>query len=281
MTEKPSDAATFSRQQYATADKFKARIYLHANFSTNKYPWPLWVFDQIHAGDHANVLELGCGNGLLWMANAGRIPAHWNITLSDYSEGMLDATRKSLEQVSHDFTYEAIDAHSIHYPDHTFDTVIANHMLYHLSDRPKGLSEIARILKPGGSFYATTIGSNNMLEMKQLMRQFDPDTNYDRVLGSIEANFSLDNGQAQLERYFDSVEVRYYEDGLVVTEADAIVNYVLSCNGLQDDEIVLAPDRAEEFRSFVAAVMEETGSIRITKESGIFVGRSVLENSPL
>ena len=64
------------------------------------------------------------------------------------------------------FTFEKIDAQSIPYRTDSFDAVIANHMLYHIPDLGKTLSEIRRVLKPEGHLYATTVGLNHMAELR-------------------------------------------------------------------------------------------------------------------
>lgn len=260
------------QHQYADSGKFSARIYLHQAFRTNPYPWPCWVFDQFSRPGPAKVLELGGGNGLLWMANARRIPDNWDITVSDISEGMLADARSNLAELSGRLHFQAADAERIPYSDGEFDIVIANHMLYHVDNRRQALSEIKRVLKPDGVFYASTIGSLNMLEMKQLVVQFDPQTKYDRVLGGIESRFSLENGRAQLLQVFGEVETALYEDALKVTDSDAIVRYVLSLNGIEADRMVLDPGRAEAFKEFLDRSMEQSGgAIHISKASGIFI----------
>jgi hypothetical protein len=57
-------ASGLKEQQYNDSSKFSDRIYLHSKFSTNKYPWPHWVFDNIDKTRNARVLELGCGIGI-------------------------------------------------------------------------------------------------------------------------------------------------------------------------------------------------------------------------
>jgi len=47
-------------------------------------------------------------------------------------------------------TVERIDATDIHYPDHFFDCIICNHVLEHIPDLTKALSEFLRVLKKGG-----------------------------------------------------------------------------------------------------------------------------------
>ncbi len=36
-----------------------------------------------------SILEVGCGNGAMWVENRKKIPSDINIVLSDCSEGML------------------------------------------------------------------------------------------------------------------------------------------------------------------------------------------------
>src|ERR1700758_5420037 len=75
-------------EQYKDAANLNARIQLHARFSTNKRGWNRWVFDQFKIPPNGRILELGCGPGKLWSSNLDGIGADWQITLSDFSEGM-------------------------------------------------------------------------------------------------------------------------------------------------------------------------------------------------
>ena len=45
-------------QQYRNASNLDARMQLHQRFSTNKYGWHRWVFDQLRLPAKARVLEL-------------------------------------------------------------------------------------------------------------------------------------------------------------------------------------------------------------------------------
>jgi SAM-dependent methyltransferase len=49
-----------------------------------------------------------------------------------------------------EFGPERIDVTAIDYPDGTFDAVICNHVLEHVPDDRRAMSEIRRVLKPGG-----------------------------------------------------------------------------------------------------------------------------------
>jgi ubiquinone/menaquinone biosynthesis C-methylase UbiE len=258
-------------QQYKDSFKFNARVALHAKYSTNKYPWPLWIFDQIDQVKDAHVLELGCGNGLLWKANAIRIPQDWNLTLSDFSQGMLKETQNNLNAQIKNVAYIEIDAEEIKYPDNTFDIVIANNILYHVRHIKKALAEISRVLKADGKLYSTTMGSNHMKELKSIMAEFNPSSKYEDSLSVLAESFSLKNGEQQLKEFFAEVKLVTYQDSLEVTDAEAIVNYFLSCNGLTRDTIVLKEDEQARFKDFIARKIAAKGKIYISKESGMFI----------
>jgi ubiquinone/menaquinone biosynthesis C-methylase UbiE len=254
----------YLREQYQNASNLNDRIQIHVRFSTNRYGWHLWVFDQIKLAKHALVLELGCGPGWLWKENLARIPAGWEITLTDFSRGMLEEARRNLVG-GRPFAFEVADAQAIPFDAAAFDAVIANHMLYHVPDPSRALAEIRRVLKPGGRFYATTVGETHLRELHDLATHFDP------ALvgwgGSLTHSFRLENGAAQLVPFFDRVALYRYDDALVVTEAEPIVAFVAS----SDARNLLNGSRRAEFTQFVEHELQACGgAIRITKDSGIF-----------
>jgi ubiquinone/menaquinone biosynthesis C-methylase UbiE len=246
--------------QYQTSANLDARIQLHERFSTNKYDWMLWVFDQFALPTTAQLLEVGCGTGLLWQTNLARLPAGWTITLSDQSAGMLQQALQNLGDQAIRFRFEQFNTEAIPLPDASLDAVIANHMLYHVADLAKALGEIRRVLKPGGRLYAATNGENHMKELRELVRSFVPGA-YEWVR---HAHFSLEDGAQWLATYFDQVELRGFASDLLVTEVEPLVAYVLSMH-----EIPAA--RQAEFTHFVEQQLEANqGALRIQKAGGLF-----------
>src|SRR5262245_36483808 len=109
---KLADPDYLLNQQYRDASNLNARIELHKRFSTNAYNWYLWVFDRLKTPPQSRVLELGCGPGRLWVENLDRIPPGWDITLSDFSPGMIAEARGNLAAASRPFAFERVDAQS-------------------------------------------------------------------------------------------------------------------------------------------------------------------------
>jgi ubiquinone/menaquinone biosynthesis C-methylase UbiE len=141
-----SDQTYLLTKQYQNASNLEARIALHARFSTNTYGYYPWIFDRLGLPPHSRILELGCGTGLLWLENMDRIPKGWDVTLSDFSPGMLQEAQQNLRGSRRPFAFAVIDAQAIPYEDESFDGVIANHMLFHVPDRPRAFVEIRRVL---------------------------------------------------------------------------------------------------------------------------------------
>lgn len=253
--------------QYKTADNLTARVDLHKAFSTNKYSWFRWVFDQLDLPSNARILEIGCGRGDLWQENISKVPANWDITLSDFSEGMLAETKTNLAAAAHSFKFKQIDIRAIPFDDDQFDAVIANHMLYHVPDRDNALHEVSRVIGPGGKFYATTVSAGHMSELTQLVGEFTgEEISFDFDCRRLD--FVLENGSVQLEPFFESIEMRQYDDALVVTEIEPLENYVWSGRFKQ-----ALKGRRNKFHEFLKARMKEQGAIHISKDSGIFICR--------
>jgi ubiquinone/menaquinone biosynthesis C-methylase UbiE len=247
-------------QQYKTAANLDARIQLHERFSVEPYPWMRWVFDKCSAPSDAHILEVGCGTGKLWQENLDRLPPGWTVVLSDQSAGMLQQARENLDHQAQRFRLEQFDIQAIPFAAAQFDAVIANHMLYHVPDLDKGLAEIRRVLRPGGLLYAATNGGQHMLELHELLHEFDqtiPRTPW-------RLGFSLENGAALLAPYFARIEVRRFPSSLRVTEVAPLVAYVMSMS-------LAAGAQEAAFAGFVATrLQEQNGEIVIRKDTGLF-----------
>jgi ubiquinone/menaquinone biosynthesis C-methylase UbiE len=249
--------------QYRDSTNLDARAAIHQRFSTNPYGWFNWVFDAlIKLPDNARILELGCGPGYLWKECVQRIPATWNIMLSDFSPGMVDAAWRNLVVTGRNFKFEQIDAQFIPYPDETFDAVIANHMLYHIPDRRKALSEIKRVLKADGRLFATTVGDRHLNEIGAWLSRATMKDDLPRFTDP----FLLENGLEQLQEFFSNVEMSRYNDNLRVTEVEPILAYVRSgIRAAYFSEIEFAQIEKE-----LREKLERDGEIFITKDSGMF-----------
>ncbi len=258
--------------QYRDASNVNARIQLHERFSINRYGWHRWIFDQFQLAPESRILEVGCGPGGLWSPNLSRIPPGWAVTLSDFSPGMVQAARQALQASRRPFEYAVVDAQALPFGDASHDAVIANHMLYHVPDRSRALAEMRRVLKPGGRFYASTIGKTHMQELHELVFRFAP-SSAPPGKNPFEV-FALENGLDQVAQWFSGVALCRYEDALVITEAAPLVDYILSSIRWFN----LLGDKTAELTQFVERELAAHGAIRVTKDSGLFT--AFRDNTP-
>lgn len=251
------------KTQYQNATNISARIRLHKDYSVNPQGWFPWLFEQLHLKDEMKVLEVGCGNGELWIENLKKLPENIEIVLSDVSEGMLRDVRNVLGKDKR-FSFRCFDCEENPYEDETFDCVIANHMLFYCEDLKKALSECRRVLKKKGLFACSTYSKRHMQEITQLVKGFDEKISLSADV--LYEKFGLDNGEEKLKPYFSEVNCMHYDDSIEIHEAEPLIAYILSCHGNQNSILL---DRYKEFRDYV---MEQTkNGFQITKDAGIFV----------
>ncbi len=247
-------------KMYVKSDTVSTRIGLHDKYSVNKYGWGNWVFDQYEFLDGMSILELGCGPAGIWLNRDDRLPEHAKIILSDFSPLMVEKA-KGLLQDHPCFSFKQIDIQNIPYDDESFDIVIANHMLYHIPDQEKALSQVYRVLTAGGRFYTTTLGKNSLKELQDIYRKLE-----DKVSFSYSENisFTLENGVGLLGKYFSDIQQRQYVDSLQVTDINDLIAYIKSYNEI--------PDSINgELYALVQNGFSKDGVFYIQKEQGMFI----------
>jgi SAM-dependent methyltransferase len=100
----------------------------------------------------ARLLELGAGGGFLGAALAAR--GFEGLVLTDLTGTALTALRQRTPNA----LFAAVDAARLPFRDATFDAVISSDLIEHLprEDVERHLSEVVRVLVPGGSYFLKT-----------------------------------------------------------------------------------------------------------------------------
>lgn len=156
-----SPELTLTARQQREREEFNARArsqaksevdfdhYNHKRFG----PWnPYWRLHDlvIRTGSRpgARVLSYGCGDG-----KAALIYAHAGCTVDgfDISDGLVDVARTLAAKygLTERATFSAQPAEQLDYPDETFDIAAGISILHHV-DISRAVSELYRVLKPGG-----------------------------------------------------------------------------------------------------------------------------------
>lgn len=95
------------------------------------------------------ILEVACGTGISTYHLRQALPESVHITATDLNPAMLNFAKGKPTQLPN-VTFQVADALSLSFDDHAFDAVICQFGIMFFPDKNKGLTEMARTLKPGG-----------------------------------------------------------------------------------------------------------------------------------
>ena len=103
--------------------------------------------EQALSHARGDVLEVGVGTG----KNLHYYPSELQVTAVDFSSGMLERAHEQKEYLGLDrVTLMKMDVEDLKFPDASFDTVISTFVFCTVPDPLKGLTEVYRVLRPGG-----------------------------------------------------------------------------------------------------------------------------------
>ena len=259
------------KKQYASSNNLQKRIDIH-QYSTANESWFDWLYDRMNIKSGMKILEIGCGNGKLWDTICKRLPQNLTIYMTDNSEGMLEDAKKRLainsdyiKNNNTEFIYMKKDAECFEIEESGFDRVIANHMLYHISSSARDtlLKYCANIMKSDGMFVASTIGNSHLTELFEFVYRFDASLKMPYWFGE---GFNLENGKPQLESVFKNVSVEEHKNDLIVDNADAIYDYLMS---LPEFEKQMLSDRKILLRRAIEKEIEVNKYFFIHKSTGV------------
>ena len=133
--------------EHVRASLIKTHGNLYRGVELTRYPIPL--FPLLPAGEGRTLLDVGCNWGR-WTIAAAR--AGWRPTGIDLAKKSVGAARRVAEQLGVEAEYAVADARSLPFDDDSFDAVFSYSVLQHLAkeDVPRVVSELGRVLRPGG-----------------------------------------------------------------------------------------------------------------------------------
>lgn len=102
--------------------------------------------------EDSHVLDLACGTGTTSFFLHRKYRCR--VTGIDIADNLIAMANEDLarKKKSDSITFEVGDALCLPYPDNTFDGVVAQAFFVLIDEKEKALSEILRVLKPGGYF---------------------------------------------------------------------------------------------------------------------------------
>jgi SAM-dependent methyltransferase len=196
------------RREYATEDGLRARAAVYEGVSGPDARDT--AFEAVREAEPDRVLEVGCG----WGEFAERLVKELGVEVIavDQSPRMVELARERGVDA------RVGDVQALEFADASFHVTVANWMLYHVPDLDQALSELARVLVPGGRLVAATNGLDHLGELWALVgrdRHEEP------------GRFFSERAEEPVLRHFASVERRDVTSTVRLDE-DAARGYIAS-----------------------------------------------------
>lgn len=261
--------ANANLRNYADGVNLRRRQALLACAMPPAEPQPhLW--DLFDWPADAVVLDLGSGTGM-WTALAAQHTLDGAVIALDRSMGMAATT------LAAGLTTVQADAHDLPFADEAFDVVLATWSLYHLPDKQRALTEVCRVLRPGGRLVAATNEATSVPLVDDLMAAAVGEVVGHTVARWIEPlDFTLENGADVLAPWFGSVDVHVNTTPYQVTDAEVLHGYALSLEDPVTAEVGLTREQyAQVVATFDRRVGERLAAepIRFTRRTAFFDAR--------
>lgn len=125
----------------------------------NMVPGRMRYFDRFLDWQNKHVLDVGCAGGFMTEAIAQRGAHAFGI---DPSEPAIAAGRAHAAATGLEIDYRVGIGEALPYEDASFDAVVCVDVLEHVTDLSLVISEISRVLKPGGIFLFDTINRSRL-----------------------------------------------------------------------------------------------------------------------
>ena len=124
------------------------------------------LFRRYVGGPGRHVLDLGCRDGALTQAYAG---GNEIVGVDADREALAEAQKLGIE------THWADLDDALPFQDATFDVVVAVELLEHLRDPKRVVSEVLRVLRPGGTFVASVPNAYRLKNRLRFLRGRKPE----------------------------------------------------------------------------------------------------------
>lgn len=131
--------------------------------------WRKRLVNIVRTSSPRDVLDLATGSGDVAFALARALPAQTRITGMDFCQPMLDqavAKQQAKPEHARNIVFRPGDGLALPCDAQTFDAVTVSFGLRNMADRHRALSEMHRVLRPGGRVH--------VLEFSQPYRWFGP-----------------------------------------------------------------------------------------------------------
>ena len=162
-----------SAAESPSTEQFKERVVQEWTDSNMVAAWSKWhpklvlvsaeakeaLVQAVQAEPGMQVLDIASGTGEPALTLAEVVGPEGHVTATDLGQSMIAVAKENAEKAGlTNMTFLQADAHELPFSDQSFDRVTCRFGVMFFADLPQALSEIYRVLKPGGRVAFTAWG---------------------------------------------------------------------------------------------------------------------------
>ena len=256
-----------------TSDDLMKRIDIHNRFGGRDIDQ--WMLDLLDCQKGISILDIGCGAGKLCFSFYTYLAADCEITGVDVSTELLEKARLESKARNANIKFDVMDFNKpFAFEDNRFDLVTCSFAIYYAENIPFTISEMRRVLKPGGRLFT----SGPMPENKKIF--------YEIIHKAVDKPIPPMPGSSrygseildEIKKQFSSVKVDFFENPLTFETADPFVDYTRA--SLSEDRKLWrnffeGEESFQDIMNSIEKVAQEearkSGKIVMTKVVGGFV----------
>lgn len=135
------------------------------------------IVDRIDISPGSDIIDLGCGTGILFDFLRRKVGLEGSVTGVDFSLAMALKAHRN-------FPFDNVnvvdaDVSSMPFADDSFDLAVAFCSFANFSDKEESLAAIHRVLKPGSTFYIIQLTSSE--ELSEMHRRYGGILEHDEI----------------------------------------------------------------------------------------------------
>jgi ubiquinone/menaquinone biosynthesis C-methylase UbiE len=259
-----------------TSQDLATRINIHEQYGSKDIDE--WMLEVLEPEKGSHILDVGCGAGKQLKAFYEYLQGETDITGGDVSEELLAQARKLNLELGGDFTIMGLDFNKpFQFEQNNFDLVSCCFAIYYAADIPFTISEMHRVLKPGGHLFTTGPMPENKQLFYDVIREATGKPIPPMPGSSRYASEILDT----IQQTFSSVKVEIFENPLVFDTLQPFMDYTRA--SLSEDrklwkDFFTGKDEFEGVMSRISTTAEKRleeseGGLVMTKVVGGFIAQ--------
>jgi demethylmenaquinone methyltransferase/2-methoxy-6-polyprenyl-1,4-benzoquinol methylase len=132
--------------------------------------WRNFAAAKANIKEGHSVLDVCCGTGKLSISMAKLVGINGKIVGLDFSENMLLQARENIRKTPYQHTITLMQGNALHLPfaNNSFDCAAIGFGLRNVADIKRTLSEMVRVIKPGGTVLSVELAKPSAPILKQL-----------------------------------------------------------------------------------------------------------------